>query len=69
VEFLLTLVFGVLLLVAGVGAPTDHRGTGTRFAERVARRHGSVETHRTLIGWGYLVAGGVISIVSLAGVE
>lgn len=65
-QFLLTLVFGVIFLVAGVGTLTDHRGMGTRFAERIPSRHGSVDTYRAILGWGYLAVGGVISIASLA---
>jgi hypothetical protein len=66
VEFLLTLVFGVLFVVVGVETLTNHRGMGTRLAERIPRRHGSVETYRTIVGSGYLVLGAVILIVSLA---
>jgi len=50
VQFVVTLVIGVPFVVAGAGTLTDHRGMGTRLAEQIPRRHGSVEMNRTIVG-------------------
>ena len=64
VGLVLFTVLGMAFGLVGFLMVTNHRNFGVRFVETFVWkpfRMGSVDTHRQILGWGYLVVGTVFA--------
>lgn len=65
---LLAVVFGAFFVLAGIAVLADYGQFGTRTVNSIPRvfRIGTVDTHRRVLGIGYVAVGSVMFVVGLA---